>query len=164
VRAKMSSKPEEWKWSSYRYTAGINKAPVYLTTDWIIGLFSKNKNEAQKLYRRFVKEGIGINSPWEELQGQIILGGETFIEKYKDFLHDKKQIKEIPRIQRYLNRPKLADLFSMGYRKAERNKRIHAAHVKYGYRLNEIAEYMGIHYSTVSKAIKNEENNCHFKT
>jgi len=29
VRAKIISKPEEWKWSSYRCTAGIKKAPVF---------------------------------------------------------------------------------------------------------------------------------------
>jgi len=157
VRAKMISKPEEWKWSSYRYTAGIKKAPAYLTTDWIVGHFSKNKAEAQKLYRKFVKEGINAKSPWNELQGQILLGEETFIERYRKLLHGKEQIKEIPRIQRYLNRPKLADLFCKGDEKKGRDKNIYAAHVRYGYRLNEIAAYLGIHYTTVSKVIKNEE-------
>jgi len=159
VRAKIFSKPEEWKWSSYHYTAGIKKAPGYLTTDWILGHFSKNKTEAQKLYRKFVKEGINANSPWNELQGQILLGEKTFIEKYLKRLHGKEQIKEIPRIQRYLNRPKLADLFCKEDTKKVRDKNIHAAHVRYGYRLNEIAAYLGIHYTTVSKVLKNEERN-----
>jgi len=159
VRAKIFSKPEEWKWSSYHYTAGIKKAPGYLTTDWILGHFSKNKTEAQKLYCKFVKEGINANSPWNELQGQILLGEKTFIEKYLKRLHGKEQIKEIPRIQRYLNRPKLADLFCKEDTKKVRDKNIHAAHVRYGYRLNEIAAYLGIHYTTVSKVLKNEERN-----
>jgi len=157
VRAKMISKPEEWKWSSYRYTAGIKKAPVYLTTDWILGHFSKNKTEAQKLYSKFSKEGIGASSPWQELQGQILLGEKAFIERYIKLLHGKEQIKEIPRIQRYLNRPKLMDLFCKEDEKKGRNKNIYAAHVRYGYRLNEISEYLGIHYTTVSKVLKNEE-------
>lgn len=159
VRAKMTSKLEEWKWSSYRYTAGIKKAPGYLTTDWLIGHFSKNKAEAQKLYRKFVKEGINASSPWNELRGQILLGEETFIERYKKLLHGKEQIKEIPRIQRYLNRPKLEDLFSKEDKKKERDKNIYTAHVRYGYRLNEISKYLGIHYTTVSKVLKNEEKN-----
>lgn len=159
VRAKMISKPEEWKWSSYHYTAGMKKVPVFLTTDWIIGYFSKSKAEAQKLYRKFVKEGINASSPWNELRGQILLGEETFIERYKKLLHGKEQIKEIPRIQRYLNRPKLRDLFSKEDKKKERDKNIYAAHVRYGYRLNEISEYLGIHYTTVSKVLKNEEKN-----
>jgi len=28
------------------------------------------------------------------------------------------------------------------------------AHIKYGYSIKEIADYLGIHYGTVSKAIK----------
>jgi putative transposase len=159
VRAKMINKPEVWKWSSYRYSAGIKKGPPFLTTDWIVGHFSRNKAEAQKLYRKFVKEGINANSPWNELQGQILLGEETFIERYRKLLHGKEQIKEIPRIQRYLNRPKLADLFGKGDKKKDRDKNIYAAHVRYGYRLNEISEYLGIHYTTVSKVLKNAENN-----
>jgi len=159
VRAKMVAKPEEWKWSSYRYTAGTIKAPEYLTTDWIIGLFSSNKKEAQSLYRRFVKEGIDTSSPWDELQGQILLGEESFIDKYRELLQDKIEIKEIPRTQRYLNRPKLSVLFSKEYKKAQRDERIHTAHVKHGYRLKEIADHLGIHYTTVTKALKNADKN-----
>jgi len=159
VRAKMVAKPEEWKWSSYRYTAGTIKAPEYLTTDWIVGLFSSNKKEAQSLYRRFVKEGIDTSSPWDELQGQILLGEESFIDKYRELLQDKIEIKEIPRTQRYLNRPKLSVLFSKEYKKAQRDERIHTAHVKHGYRLKEIADHLGIHYTTVTKALKNADKN-----
>jgi hypothetical protein len=50
-------------------------------------------------------------------------------------LHDKIEIKEIPRTQRYLNRPQLSALFLKEYKKAERDKLIHTAHVKHGYRL-----------------------------
>ena len=35
-------------------------------------------------------------------------------------------------------------------------KKIYAAHIEYGYTIKEIADYLGIHYSTVSKVIKNE--------
>jgi len=87
------------------------------------------------------------------------LGEETFIERYRKLLHGKEQIKEIPRIQRYLNRPKLADLFCRGEEKKDRDTGIYAAHVRYGYRLNEISEYLGIHYTTVSKVLKNAERN-----
>lgn len=157
VRARMVAKPEEWKWSSYRYTAGFIKAPGYLTTDWIISLFGNNKTEAQKLYRRFIKEGIDGSSPWEELRGQILLGEEAFVDKYREMLHDKIEIKEIPRTQRYLNRPQLSALLSGEYKKAERDKLIKTAHERYGYRLKEIADHLRIHYTTVTKALKNAD-------
>lgn len=36
-------------------------------------------------------------------------------------------------------------------------KNFYAAHVRYDFRLNEISEYLGIHYTTVGKAIKHAE-------
>jgi REP element-mobilizing transposase RayT len=157
VRARMISRPQEWKWSSYRYTAGIEKAPNFLTTDWILGHFSKDKAEAERVYRKFVKEGINANSPWERLQGQILLGEGNFIERYKKQLHDKEQVKEIPRTQRYLHRPKLADIFSRWDNKKGRDEKIYAAHVRHGYRMNEIAAFLGMHYTTISKVINEAE-------
>jgi putative transposase len=159
VRAKMTEKPEQWKWSSYRFTTGLKNPPEYLTTNWILGFFSQKKTEAQKLYRKFVREGIGLKSPWKELQGQILLGEDAFIDQHRDLLYDKQPIKEIPRTQRYLNRTKLSILFSKEYKKAERNKQIHQAHVRHGYTLKEIADHLGIHYTTVSKIIKVMEQN-----
>lgn len=164
VRANMVRKPEEWKWSSYKATAHLKTVPEYLIVDWILSIFSKNKSESQKFYRKFVREGIDTGSPWDELQGQILLGEEGFVEKCKDALSDKEKHKEIPRSQRYLNKPLLTKLFEKADNKNERNNRISAAHIKYGYTLKEIADYLGIHYSTVSRAIKQTGVICHFKT
>ena len=55
--------------------------------------------------------GIKEEAPWKNLKGQILLGREGFIEKFKDLLIQKEEIKEIPKIQRYANRPTLADVF-----------------------------------------------------
>lgn len=153
VRANMVEKPEEWKWSSYGATAGIKSVPDYLTVDWILGLFSRKKGEAQKRYRQFVREGIHQASPWEELQAQVLLGKEGFIDKFKDLLSDKEQVKEIPRPQRYVSRPGLSKIFQEGETKSRRNRHIHTAHVKYGYTLKYIADHLRIHYTTVSKAM-----------
>ena len=93
-------------------------------------------------------------SPWDDLQGQILLGEEGFIDKFKDHLTDKEKIKEIPRAQRYVSRPPLSKLFSEGESVTKRNKHISTAHVKHGYTLKEIADHLNIHYTTVSKAMK----------
>ncbi len=70
----MVEKPEEWKWSSYGATASTKRVPDYLMVDWMLGLFGSKQTEAQKRYRQFVREGIHQGSPWEELQGQVLLG------------------------------------------------------------------------------------------
>ena len=154
VRANMVEKPDEWKWSSYGATAGLTSVPEYLSVNWVLKLFNGNKQEARKRYRKFVSEGIQKGSPWEDLQGQVLLGEEGFIDKFKEHLIDKEKIKEIPKAQRYVSRPGLSKLFSKGDKTAKRDKQLHAAHVKYGYTLTEIADHVGMHYTTVSKAVK----------
>ena len=78
IRVKGNVQPSTWKWSSYRATAGLASAPEFLTTDWVLRQFGKNRTQAQKRYREFVREGLE-SRPWEALQGQIYLGSEAFI-------------------------------------------------------------------------------------
>ena len=166
VRAGVVEKPEVWRWSSYQSTAGLRKEPDYLTTDWILGLFNNKRTVTQKQYRRFVREGLQGGTPWEGLQGQVLLGEEEFVEKFKDLLEDKRQVKEVPRTQRYVSRPGLDMIFSGQEAKGQRDMNINTAHMSHGYTLKEIADYLGIHYTTVSKVIAKAEvsNKRYFKT
>jgi hypothetical protein len=93
-------------------------------------------------------------TPWNELQGQVLLGEEGFVEKFKDLLEDKRQLKEIPRPQRYVDRPRLDEIFSKQEPKEQRDRCIYAAHMSHGYTLKEIADYLGLHYTTVSKVVR----------
>ena len=159
VRVGVVEKPEVWRWSSYQATAGLRKKPDYLSTDWILGLFSSKRTVAQRQYRRFVREGIRQGSPWGKVQGQVLLGEEGFVEKFKDLLEDKREVKEIPCSQRYVSRPSLDKIFSGQEPKGQRNAGINTAHMRYGYTLKEIADYLEIHYTTVSKVIGKAEVN-----
>ncbi|MBI4378371.1 MAG: hypothetical protein HY578_04655 [Nitrospinae bacterium] len=70
-------------------------------------------------------------------------------------MRKNETIKEIPRYQRYAGRPLLTEIFKEETtNKDKRNKEIYNAHMKFGYTLKEIAYYLGIHYTTVSKVIK----------
>jgi putative transposase len=156
VRAHMVDKPEDWIWGSYRATCGIINSPAFLTTDWILGQFSTIRDNAQKLYKLFVTEGTTKESPWKELKGQIFLGDKTFIEKAAS--RDSIRPKEVPRLQRYADRPLLPELFANTmHDTAVRNKTIYAAHTTYGYTFKEIADHLHIHYATVSRATKDVE-------
>lgn len=156
IRAKMVNRPENWKWSSYMATVGLRDVPEHLTVDWILSQLGNKKTTAKRRYKAFVMEGVQKESPWGDLQGQIILGEKEFTNKFKELLADKEQIKEIPRQQRYVNRLALSEIFKEGKvkDKLKRNIHIHTAHIKFGYTLKEIADYLGIHYTTVSKALK----------
>lgn len=158
VRAGIVEKPEDWKWSSYTATAGMKKSPHFLTVDWILGQFGSVRRKAEKQYRQFVLSDIKVESPWKNLKGQILLGEEGFTEKFKDLLAQKEEIKEIPRTQRYVDRPAIASIFKGKIlNKQTRDNQIYKAHIKYGYTLKEIADYLKVHYTTASKAIKNAE-------
>jgi hypothetical protein len=152
IRAKMHKHPREWAWSSYRETLKEEKGGV-VDTDWILSQFdSRNKTEARRRYGRFVEEGITHQGkPWEEVTGQILLGGERFIEEIKEKIELSQRIEEIPRTQRFADRPSLKRLFIETNR---RDEKIWEAREKWGYRLKEIGGYLGLHYSTISKIVK----------
>ncbi|HSV30872.1 MAG TPA: hypothetical protein VLH40_02465, partial [Atribacteraceae bacterium] len=103
--------------------------------------------------------GIHGTSPWEELEGQVLLGGKGFVERFKGLLQEKAAIKEIPRQQRFAGRPSLREIFPDTHfaEKQKRNDSILFAHLKYGYTLKEIADSLGIHYATVSKIVQKME-------
>jgi REP element-mobilizing transposase RayT len=159
VRARLVEKPEAWRWSSYGATAGLRRKPHFLTTDWILSVFDRKTALAQKRYRAFVREGMHDPSPWDEVRGQLLLGGEGFAERFKGFLEHKKLLKEIPRSQRYVNRPSLDKIFDENEAKIQRDVGIGVAHLNHGYTLKEIADYLHLHYTTVSKVISKAEKN-----
>lgn len=158
LRAKTVRGPEKWRWSSYRATVGLEKPHPCLTTDWIVGQFGSRGGLARKRYREFVKAGIGEESIWSSLRGQILLGEEDFIEKFTTYLKGHEEIKEIPRSQRYINRPRLDSLFKKRELKNKpiRDRKIAEAIERYGYNQKEVADYLKMHYSTISRVIKNE--------
>jgi len=149
VRAGLVRAAKDWQWSSYRATAGLTDPAPFLTTDWILSQFGEDKVKAQKLYRRFVSQGRGV-SPWEELKGQIYLGSDDFI---KNLPQPCERLKEIPRIQRLTTRSSLAELFASH----ERDEAILKAYREHGYTMREIADYLGVHYATISRRIRKQE-------
>jgi REP-associated tyrosine transposase len=150
VRAKMVKHPGKWEWSSYRATAGEVTTPDYLTVDWLLGQYGSRLHEAQQKYRAYVAEGIGAPGPWERLQGQIYLGGKDFVKKHQP----DRLIREVPRRQTQAHRPGLKELFGGRQRL---DSMILKAYSRYNYRMIEIAEHLGVHYSMVSRRLRRAE-------
>ena len=155
VRAKMVKRAGDYHWSSYRATAGVTEAPSYLACEWVLSQFAPSKAAARRKYRQFVLAGVGGQSPWEELKGQIFLGSEGFLSKLKPVLLRKAALKEIPRVQRYASRPRIEAALSLGKlrSKVRRDRAIKVEHLKHGYTLSEIGNHLGLHYTTVSKVV-----------
>ncbi len=147
ARVKGGARASTWKWSSYRPTAGLASVPEFLSTDWILQQFGKGRLRAQLQYREFVRDGMA-SRPWDDLKGQIYLGSETFIEKHAS---RKKNIEKIPRARLRAAKPSLEQIFG------SRGEKAIAVAYEQGYRLSEIAEHLGVHYSTVSRRLKRIE-------
>jgi len=100
VRAGMVMQPEDWPWSSYLGTAGLEAAPGWLAINQVREYFGGSVNA----YRRFVLEGIGKASPWEDIRGQIWLGRDGFLESVRQRI-EKENISNVPATQLRLDRP-----------------------------------------------------------
>ena len=156
VRAHMVERAELYPWSSYLSTLGKTVVPMFLCMEWLLANFSASLPESRRLYRDFAKEGMTTKeTPWEKLSGQIILGTEGFILQAKEMIGGREEIPEIPRTQRHVGRPAVADLFPAGTKitKQERNRMIRHAYGVHGYTLKELAQALGVHYTTISKVI-----------
>lgn len=155
VRAKMVRTPERYPWSSYRPTLGLATVPPALAPDGVLEPFARTRAVARKRYADFVRAGIGqASSPWKQLKGQVLLGGEAFVEKMAAKLKGSAATAEIPKRQRLLHRPALEALLAGASSKAARNKALARAYLEYGYTLAEIGREAGLHYATVSRIIK----------
>jgi putative transposase len=56
VRAKLCQLPHEWRWSSYRSTAGLDPGVPWLSTGELLRAFSRRVGRARQRYRSFVEE------------------------------------------------------------------------------------------------------------
>jgi putative transposase len=158
-RAKVVELPERWRWSSYRATAGIERAHPCLTIDWILGQFGSKRRTAEKRYRAFVMDGIRGHRIWDDVKGQSILGDEDFVSRLIDYAGGYGEVKEIPRVQRYLNRPNLTGIFkNTGREKRKRDRAIAEAVKRWGYSEREVADYVRLYYSTVSRLFRRGAN------
>ena len=151
----MVERPEDWKWSSYLATAGKTKPHPCLTTDWVLGQFSGKRGKAEQEYRKFVQWGIGKPTIWTEVRGQTLLGEESFVDELVDHLKKHKDIPEIPRSQQYTDRPALKKLFNekTAGNKTKRNKAISESVEKHGYRQREVADHLGMYFTSISRIV-----------
>lgn len=157
VRAKMRKALEDYVWSSYRPTLGIDPVPRGLSIDWLLGQFAKTKPVARQRYAAFVQAGIEQPSPWQALKGQVLLGSEAFVEKVAPQLKAREGVAEIPKRQRRVHRPALKAVLADLKSKEARNRAMASAYLEHGYTLAEIAHEVGLHYATISRLVKASE-------
>lgn len=139
VRAGLCEHPGEWPWSSYNATAGHERAPEFLTTDWVLGQLGSSLGAARERFRRFVLDGPELDPAIADLYQ----GDPAFAEEHAP----ARPIPEIPRRQTMPVRPPLAQLVADGSPSAI------ALAYAHGYTLDQIARQLGRHYTTISRRL-----------
>jgi len=146
VKAGLVTSPGQWKWSSYRKTAGTEKGAPFLQTERILSHFSSSNDEARKLYIKFISEGGESSDPLKNARGGILLGSDLFVSQFRQWL-DRGVPEEVVHREKHAARPSLPELFQ----DRDRDEGIREAIGRWGYRLKEVGTYLGLHYSRVSK-------------
>ncbi len=154
VRAQMVRNAKQWKWSSYRATAGYDTSHGCLTTEWVLAGFANTKNVAQQRYRDFVQAGKRQPSPWQQLKNQIYLGDDDFINDMQCKIDPEQSLKDIPKKQKLAPAKPLA-YFAEKYK--ARYESMAYAYLSGSYTLSQVGEYFGVSYATVSRAVKQAE-------
>ena len=154
VRAGMVRSAREWPWSSYRGTAGQAVGASWLSTDWILSHFGRTRARAEAAYREFVSEGRTQPRIWEQLQQQVYLGSDAFIRQVQKRKSTTDDLSEVPKTQRRLPAKSLT-----WYARTNRDphQAMAQAYTSGGYTLKAIGSHFGVHYSTVSRAVRKAE-------
>ena len=153
VRARMVDHPADWLWSSYRYTLGEMASPDWLATDAMLRLFSDDRERACERFVAFVLAGVGINI-WLHLKQQIYLGDDRFVADQQQYIEKPvkgKALSEVPHKQKRKPARPLEFYRASFDAPAEA---VCAAYASGGYTQKAIADFFGLHYSTVSKMVK----------
>jgi hypothetical protein len=92
-----------------------------------------------------------VPSIWEGLSHQIYLGSERFVQRMQQQAEQAEDLSEIPRAQR---RPRSKPLEYYQNRYRDPRRAMAEAYRTGDYTLKAIGEHFGVHYATVSRAVK----------
>ncbi len=154
VKARIVKRAENWKWSSYQATTGRSLVPEWLSVEYLLSQFSRQKKAAIRKYEAFVEEGLKNGPIWDQLKNQVYLGDAKFIEKALSHLDEQQQDVQIPKSQK---RPIPQALEYYERHTLNRNDAIINAYLSGGYSYEELGRYFSLHFTTVGKIIRGRQ-------
>jgi len=63
VDAGICEAPGDWRWSSYRATAGGGPVPGFLAVDHLLALFADERRRGRSRYRAYIADGLEARRP-----------------------------------------------------------------------------------------------------
>jgi REP element-mobilizing transposase RayT len=154
VEAGLVDRPDAWRWSSYRATAGLSEAPLFVALDDVWRMFATSKSAAWRRFVAFVDAGRGQAAPSEA----VVFGSHEFRADVAIALQPHRATRDFSRRERYAVRPSLESMFASCHDSSSRHRLMAEAYWLWGYTLREIGIFVGCHVSTVWKQIRRVES------
>jgi REP element-mobilizing transposase RayT len=149
VEAGLVDDAGDWRWSSYNAAMG-KASPQFETLTWLGSLFQADTidESRQLLAERVRKEPEN----YPDLVRAAAEGPHEFKRSVRRVIGATLYRAALPRSYRALARPPLSAIFA-GVKRAERRQTIIRAHIVHGYLLMEIANYLELHPTTISRIV-----------
>jgi hypothetical protein len=144
VEAGLVAEPAQWRWSSYRATAGLDPAPAWLAVEATWLMFDTDVDTARLLYVDFVNAGPGPE----------VVRSRTFPVHVDAAFERSREIREVAWAERHPVRPSLAELFAGIDDRAACDRVMLEAFQRYGYTLRELGDVIERHPTTVWRRIR----------
>ncbi len=156
IQANLSRSALTWRWSSYQTTVGNVEALPWLELTSTLNCFGKQTSKNRAAYRDYIRSPQENDSLWDELQQQIYLGSPAFIKRLQ-----RRMTKHQAAPQHSSLTPSTSHDPSglAAYQKhhKNRNRAIATAYLSGKYTLQTIGEFFDLHYTTVSRIVKQYE-------
>ena len=149
VRAGIVALPELYSWSSYRASARIDRAEVWLDTDTLLGLFDRDVDAARHSYADFVK--AKLNSPktlCEQAINGMYLGSAAWAKRMRNVVESKVRSTDHPKAFRAVGRPNIHQIISAVARLSHESAS--ALRAARGGRLRRLIAWIGWHEGLVT--------------
>ena len=155
VKAGLVNDPSDWRWSTYRATAGLESCPKWLTLEWLPWAFSADTlADAQQQFVGYCnqpKSNVVID--WTA----IAYGSPEFEAALAEVARRRRAERPLPRGRVVEPPPPLNSIFVDVDSIEHRDRLIQLAHRKHGYALADISRHLHLHCSAASRVVRRLE-------
>lgn len=149
VRAGIVTRPEDYLWSSFRSTAGLDPAQPWLDTDAILGLFDPDPESARRMYQEFVLARMNRSeSLWDEVINGMYFGGAEWAKRMRKIVESWPRSTDHPKAHRAVGRPRMPEVVAAVARAAGQTAA--ALRTARGTTLRRLAAWIGWHEGLVT--------------
>jgi REP-associated tyrosine transposase len=164
VRGALVETPGQWRWSSYRATAGLEAPPAFLSLDRVWHSFDIDGISPQQRFADFVTAAPCRQGPPQT--ASMVYGSEAFTERIDVVMAPQRGTRDLLYAERFACRPTLDRLFADAGDAAALDRAMHGAFARHAYTLSEIGQFVGRPAPTVWRRIQRSAgrlagSNCH---